>query len=103
MTSVDATTEAVRKLFYYPFDCDAVARAHDECVQAHGWRRCKATRDAMDACVEPAERQRFFIDVQCKRAKRWFQSCLIEARSDCAEEVARLHECALAAVGAHRR
>ena len=57
----------------------------------------------MDACVEAAERQRFYLDAQCSRMKRWYQVCLIENKDDCAAQAAKLHDCALSAVARRQR
>ena len=45
------------------------------------WRQCGAAREAMDKCVEEGEQQRFFIDSQCSRWKRQYQSCLLESKT----------------------
>ena len=63
------------------------------------WRECTATRDAMDACLEAGEQQRFVLDTHCNRWKRQYQSCVIEAKTEntkedlCAAQMVRLSEC----------
>ena len=63
------------------------------------WRECVATRDAMDACLEAGEQQRFLLDSHCNRWKRQYQSCVIEAKTVdttedlCAAQLARVSDC----------
>lgn len=52
------------------------------------WRKCDKTRDAMDACVEEGERRRFVLDKHCSRAKRIYQTCLLEYVPEGTDEVA---------------
>ena len=63
------------------------------------WRQCGAAREAMDKCVEEGEQQRFFIDSQCSRWKRQYQSCLLESKTMpapedfCSPHLDKLSEC----------
>ena len=55
----------------------------------------------MDECVEAGEKQRFYLDAQCSRWKRQYQSCLLESKlvpssgaaEFCAQQLARLTDC----------
>jgi len=64
-----------------------------QCVQDHGWQRCTATREAMDACVESAERRKFFVESECRRWRRRHQTCLLQHGADCQVQLSTLLAC----------
>ena len=63
------------------------------------WKLCNAARDAMDACIEAGEQERFFLDAQCSRWKRQYQSCLLDVKTLpepeklCRPQLDKLGEC----------
>ena len=77
-----------------------MTRSRAQCLKTkNDWRLCTETRDVMDACVEAGEQRRFFLDDQCNRFKRQFQSCVLEytKRGDadevCSAHLAKLRAC----------
>ena len=77
------------------------AGAHAQCKgRAADWSACDRTREAMDACIEPAERKRFRGDNACRRWRRLYQSCILESQAptDCDGRLQRFHKCVVGAV-----
>ena len=107
----------------YPFGCRQLVEAFDEArarpprapprrlltsgarAQCKGraadWSACDQKREAMDACIEPAERRRFRSDNECRRWRRLYQSCILESQSptECDGRLQRFHKCVVGAVG----
>ena len=48
-------------------------------------------------CVEAGERRRFYLDSQCSRWKRLYQSCILSGYADCNEQMLKVHGCMVAA------
>ena len=69
--------------------------------RAADWSACDQKREAMDACIEPAERRRFRSDNECRRWRRLYQSCILESQSptECDGRLQRFHKCVVGAVG----
>ena len=92
--SVEERLRRVKLALFFPFGCYEAIKAHDACLAAKGhWEPCTAARDAMDDCVESGEKRRFYLESQCSRLKRVYQSCLLSSYSDCERQLLNLDTC----------
>ena len=110
MSSSDASDAAssraamqseLNALLKFPFACRQAVDAHEECTSRRHWRECVQMQQAMDACVDASEQVRFRGDIECRRWRRLYQSCILESSgspSECDRALRKFHSCVVEAV-----